>query len=194
MKALSELLKEFDGRNKTQEQLEKYFSEIAKSAIYGGHFKINDDYIIRIVEVEFYFHSEDPNSSKIYDWGMYHRGKEVEYFTIGSLNPHNSGVDVTFERKGSYRASFLIRKYEVDGVVVNSPTYLREDLFGYTGVILGDGPKISWVNNLVEDTDALILHQLPRINVTAYDENGKPLKDANGNKLFDKRNLRFTRL
>ena len=53
MKTLGTLLQEFDGRNKTQCELEKEFDEIAKAAIYGGYFLINNEYIIRIIEIEF---------------------------------------------------------------------------------------------------------------------------------------------
>ncbi|MCR4602242.1 MAG: hypothetical protein K5683_01740 [Prevotella sp.] len=41
--------------------------------------------------------------------------QELPYFPMGSLNPHTSGIDVTFENpQAQYRASFLIREYEVD--------------------------------------------------------------------------------
>jgi hypothetical protein len=191
MKSLSTLLQEFDGRNKSENQLGKDFEEIAKAAIYGGHFQVNNDFIIRILEVEFYFHSENPSTSTIYDWGMYHRGKNIDYFVLGSLHPHKSGVDVTFEREGAYRASFLIRKYQVDNDIVSSPTYLREDLFGYTGCICGDGPQISWINDQIDNPKDIHLEPKARINLTAYDNEGKIRCDSNGKKSYDQRLWNF---
>lgn len=192
MKTLSTLLKEFDGRNKSEPQLTKYFQEIAKTAIYGGYFLINGSMKIRITEVEFYFHSENDSESNIHDWGMYHRGEDLDYFTVGSLNPHRSGIDVTFEREKSYRASFLIRKYQIDDdkEIITTPSYLGEDMFGYTGCICGDGPKIVWVNDVEQTTDNLELAEKPRINLTAYNEKGKILK-TNGKRELDKRPWRF---
>jgi hypothetical protein len=58
MNNLSTLLKEFDGRGLNEDQLTDKFEDIAKAAIYGGHFRVNDDYNIYIHEIEFYFHSE----------------------------------------------------------------------------------------------------------------------------------------
>ena len=58
MKTLANLLKEFDGRHLAESQLTEQFEMIAKAAIYGGHFRVNDEDDIYIVEVEFYFHSE----------------------------------------------------------------------------------------------------------------------------------------
>ncbi len=192
MKTLSTLLNEFDGRHKSEDQLTECFKEIAETAINGGHFLINGKIKIRIAEVEFYFHSENDNESNIHDWGMYHRGKDLDYFTVGSLHPHRSGIDVTFEREKSYRASFLIRKYRIDDdkEIITTPSYLGEDMFGYTGCICGDGPKIQWVNDLEQTTDNLELIEKPRINLSAYDEKGKILK-PNGIRELDKRPWRF---
>ena len=192
MKKLSALLQEFDGRGLSENQLTEEFEEIAKAAIFGGHFCVNDDYNIYIHEVEFYFHSENISESTIHDWAMYHRGNDVEYFPIGSLHPHNSGFDVTFEREASYRASFLIRKYQIGNDIIKSPTYLREDMIGYTGCILGDGPRISWIDEKEIDSTS-ILSNAPRINLSAYDANGKLLSDEQGKKLYDIRPWRFFR-
>ena len=99
MKTLANLLKEFDGRHLTESQLTEQFEIIAKAAIYGGHFRVNNEDDIYIVEVEFYFHSEDDTVSSVHDFAMYHRGT-VDWFPVDSLHPHRSGIDVTFERKG----------------------------------------------------------------------------------------------
>lgn len=189
MKTLPQLLLEFDGSGLTEDKLQVKFKEIAKAAIYGGYFRVNNEFDIFIVELEFYFHSENESLSSVYDWAMYHRGQKVDYFPIGSLHPHNSGVDVTFENKGKYRASFLIRQYEIEEKVYVQPSYLREDLIGYTGCILGDGPKIDWVNVETMDSNDYLVDENPRINLGAYDEKGKRIEGQ-----FDNRNWRFTRI
>ena len=50
MKKLSFLLKEFDGKGLCETQLTGKFEEIAKAAIFGGHFRVNDDYNILFME------------------------------------------------------------------------------------------------------------------------------------------------
>ena len=189
MKSLSQILQEFDGRGLTEDKLTEKFEEIAKAAIYGGYFRVNNEFDIHIVEVEFYFHSENDSISTVHDWAMYHRGKTVDYFPIGSLHPHNSGVDITFEKGWEYRASFLIRQYEINGKTYSQPSYLREDLIGYTGCILGDGPIIEWVNVETIDSEDYPVDESPRINLGAYDEKGKRLEGQ-----FDTRKWRFTRI
>lgn len=195
MKNLSTLLKEFDGSGLSEEQLTDKFEEIAKAAIFGGHFRVNDDFNIYIHEVEFYFHSENESERSIHDWGMYHRnhrGINVDYFPIGSLHPHRSGIDVTFESKEKYyRASFLIRKYRIDKKIIKTFSYLREDLIGYTGCILGDGPRILWIDEEIDSTSSL--SKALRFNLRAYDVNGNPLSDEQGKKLYDSRPWRFFR-
>lgn len=137
-----------------------------------------------MTDVEFYFHSER-NEQELWkkDFCMYHRGtkEEVPYFPVGSICPHNSGVDVSFENPfEEYRASFLVRghRYE-DGketYETGKPTYLRENMFGYSNCISG-GLNIRWIddrscpqNELTDDT---------RVNVSKYDENGKSIKGEN---------------
>ena len=191
MKTLSVLLKEFNGRGMDEKQLACEFEKIARSAIYGGHFRVNDDFDIYIREIEFYFHSENESESSIHDWAMYHRGTNVDYFPVGSLHPHRSGIDVTFERRGSYRASSLIREYQIGEDIIKSPSYLREDLIGYTGCILGDGPRILWRDDPYDES--MIVLKSARINVRAYDGDGNPLVDEQGNKQYDLRLWRFSK-
>ena len=191
MNKLSTLLSEFDGRGLSEGQLTEKFEEIAQAAIYGGHFCVNDDFCIYIHEVEFYFHSENESQSTIHDWAMYHIGKNLDYFPIGSLHPHRCGIDVTFEKKDSYRASFLIRKYQIGKEVITTPSYLREDLIGYTGCILDDGPRISWRDN--DYDESMVLLKSPRINVRAYDAIGNSLSDEHKRNVYDLRPWRFSK-
>ena len=80
---------------------------------------------------------------------MYHYGENVPYFPkAGSLHPHRSGVDVTFENEDKeYRASFLIRAYRngPKGEKETHPTYLREEMFGEAS-FSGKGLCIKWVD------------------------------------------------
>ena len=192
MKRLSLLLKEFDGRGLNEELLTCEFEKIAKSAIYGGHFRVNDDFDIYIHEIEFYFHSENESESNIYDWAMYHRGPNVDYFPVVSLHPHRSGIDVTFEREGAYRASFLIRIYKIGENIIKTPSYLCEDLIGYTGCIMGDGPRILWVDDQYDNSIGVTKHA--RVNVRAYDKKGNPLFNEQGDKQYDMRLWRFSKI
>ncbi len=118
--SLYKTLNEFTGVTYIKDENEKFlkldhqFLEIAKYIFYGGYFSVNDNRRIYPEDIEFYYHEEDENGLK--DPVMYHTNdhekKNVPYYSIGSLNFHISGVDVTFEKKEKkYRASFLIRKY-----------------------------------------------------------------------------------
>lgn len=117
---LENLLVSFKGAT-TEEDLQKHFLELAKGFLYGGYIQVGDNYRIYIRTAEFYFHSEKPEG--IHDPIVYHRNKrdkegyllhKVPYFPIMSLHAHSSGYDITFESEaGEYRASALIRSYEV---------------------------------------------------------------------------------
>ena len=112
-----------------------------------------------------------------------HEGKQLDYYPLGSINCHLSGIDVTFENKEKqYRASFLIREYcvkeYVDGKWVDKenkarekrPTYLYEDMF--MNIPLSDGFNVKWVN--VESINpAEEIHNKPRVNVAEYERNNE---------------------
>ena len=117
MSNLFDELKEF---NETvgaidESTLQEKFRELAKTFLYGGYIQVNEDYKVYIRTVEFYFHSE--KESGIHDPIVYHRNgrwlENVPYFPLMSLHAHESGFDITFEKDGEYRASALIRSYEV---------------------------------------------------------------------------------
>jgi hypothetical protein len=110
-----------------EKSLEEPFRAIATKLIHGGYFAVSDKdgvkYRIYIHSVEFYYHEEEEGDSRVCDWIMYHRnplyGKKKEAFPTGSLYPHYSGIDITFEdqqdkaEKVRYRASALIRSFQV---------------------------------------------------------------------------------
>ena len=97
------------------EDIQRMFEELAPVFLYGGYIKVRDDYKVYIRTVEFYFHSEKDNG--VHDPIVYHRNgrdlEQVPYFPFMSIHAHNSGFDITFEKVAEYRASALIRSYEV---------------------------------------------------------------------------------
>jgi len=154
MRTLSEAIKMFHPRVEKAEDIESQFNEIAKAAFYGGYFLVNGKKRIYLTDIEFYLYGEkDDDPDWMRDFNMYHKGKEVPYFPKeGSLYPHRSGVDFTFENEEEkYRASFLIRAYKtsIDGDVETHPTYLWEDMFGECTCSEG-GLRIIWVDDPIE--------------------------------------------
>lgn len=91
----------------TIDGLTRQFEDIAQ-VVFNGHFVVNGEYEIYPIDIEFYFHDEE--NGIIVEPQMYHKG-DLPYFPVGSIYPHSSGVDMTFEREGKYRASFLMRGY-----------------------------------------------------------------------------------
>lgn len=185
------VLESFQGVTDIKDEKEKLsslsmqFEAIAKDVILGGCFEINGMRRIYPLEIEFYYHEEGENGLK--DPVMYHtddhEGKQLDYYPLGSLNCHVSGIDVTFENtEKQYRASFLIREYRVEEYVegewVNKkvrekrPTYIYEDMF--MNIPLSDGINVKLVDvkpiNPAED-----IYSKPRINVAEYksDNDGK---------------------
>lgn len=154
MKTLSETIKMFHPRVENAKDIEIQFAEIAMAAIYGGYFLVNGKKRIYLTDIEFYLYGEkdnDPDWMK--DFNMYHKGKNVPYFPKeGSLYPHRSGVDFTFENEDEkYRASFLIRAYKtsLDEKEETHPTYLWEDMFGECTCAKG-GLNIVWVDEPID--------------------------------------------
>ena len=108
-------LKNFQGCSDVTELYDE-FKKLAPVFLYGGYINVRDEYKIYIRTVEFYFHSE--TTEGVRDPIVYHRnGKNMDsnitvpYFPIMTLHAHNSGFDITFERKNQYRASALISAY-----------------------------------------------------------------------------------
>ncbi len=176
LQRLREALESFSPAN-TVNELTAQFKDIAQ-IVFNGRFIVNGEYEIYPIEIEFYFHDEENGIIK--EPQMYHVNG-LPYFPIGSVCPNRSGVDVTFEREGKYRASFLIRGYKykslVDGeTYINrdsqkrptgfKPQYLWEDMFGNASVF-GKGLSIVWVDN--EDYKEVRMQSSARINVRKID-------------------------
>lgn len=169
---LQETLEQFTPANSI-DKLTIQFENIAQ-VVFNGRFVVNGEYEIYPIEIEFYYHDEEKGI--IIEPQMYHI-KELPYFPIGSLCPNRSGVDMTFEREGKYRASFLIRGYTykslVDGevytnrdiskkAIVFKPQYLWEDLFG-NATLFKQGLSIIWVDN--DEFNKVRIKSSARINV-----------------------------
>lgn len=223
MEKLIEILKEFED-NRTKRESKKWddnaiaecFLPCAKKILCGGYFLVNKEYIIDLGAIELYYHEEEgcikdyimyhtnfhPSKSKMFDLN-----KGFPYFTFGSFNLHQSGVDVTFENKDKkYRASFLIRSYRVlktvngfypindDTEYDTHSTHIYDDMF-YSGLLLSTDKRttIEWIEC---DKGGCVV-QYPRKNVAFYQENGKKTetskdcykeaqKEAEENKVYPK--------
>ncbi|MBP5420581.1 MAG: hypothetical protein J6Y72_12305 [Bacteroidales bacterium] len=115
MENLKDALSKFKGAS-NETELQTEFRKLAPIFLYGGYIDVRGVYKVYIKTVEFYFHSEEEKG--IHDPIVYHRnGRDLEnvpYFPLMTLHAHNSGFDITFESEaGKYRASALIRSYEV---------------------------------------------------------------------------------
>ncbi|SEW15794.1 hypothetical protein SAMN04487850_1888 [Prevotella aff. ruminicola Tc2-24] len=128
MTRLIDALKDFEttaNKVSNETELQSLFERLAPVFLYGGYINVRNDYKVYIRTVEFYFHSEKENG--IHDPIVYHRNgrdlEEVPYFPLMFLHAHSSGFDISFESEiGEYRASALIRSYEI---IANDGSYLK---------------------------------------------------------------------
>ena len=162
----------------TPNDREKYAEFIAgcfmscAQKILAGYFEVNfitdGNKTIRKIHptaIELYYHEEGPGRFK--DPIMYHtydrkkadhedyfdkRGISVlPFFPIGSINPHTSGLDITFENpKEQYRASCLIREYIVEyesgkKLSVKNSTDIYDDML-INGIPIEQADWIEWHN------------------------------------------------
>lgn len=222
MENLINILKEFDSRRtemiKKEEKVwddnavTECFEPCAKEILLNGYFLINKEYIIDLGSIELYYHEE---AGPIKDYIMYHRKErtkskikelnngELPYFEFGSLNLHQSGVDVTFENEGKgYRASFLIRSYRVlrkndnisNDIIYFDPhsTHIFDDMF--FGGILFNGDKkttIEWIKlDKGKDVYNKIV-QIPRQNVAEYTQEMRKVEIAKDEIIHNEEILRI---
>ena len=162
---------------------------------------VGNEVLIRNIQptvLELYYHEEGPgrfkdpimyhtNDRKHYEFYKdkyeelkdrqnYFEKREIDtlpYYPIGSLNPHTSGIDVTFENaQEKYRASFLIRAYSVtyeNGKTcpVDNSTEIYDDLL-LNGISLDNNADwIEWVDG---DPSSIVVTQRERKNVSAYEK------------------------
>ena len=177
-----------------QEELSKQFSELATKIFNTGYFEVNGCRRIYPTVIEFYYHEEVEGG--LLDPIMYHTNlnnkEQVDYYPLGSFNFHVSGLDVTFEKEGKYRASFLIREYDVyslkDGVWLKDKsearsTYIYEDMLMRLSVF--NGISIRWVSEQSECEYGVTTTE--RKNVASYHkEENKYVKDGINNDEYKK--------
>ena len=176
------------------EVLSKQFSEVATKIFNSGCFEVNGCRRIYPTDIEFYYHEEVEGG--LLDPIMYHTNlnnkEQVDYYPLGSFNFHVSGLDVTFEKEGKYRASFLIREYDVyslkDGVWLKDKsearsTYIYEDMLMRLSVF--NGISIRWVSEQSECEYGVTTTE--RKNVASYHkEENKYVKDGINNDEYKK--------
>lgn len=181
---------DFYSEEEKLQELHEQFKELSLNVFNGGYFCVNGCRRIYPTVIEFYYHEEDEKGLK--DPIMYHRNqdkeKPVSYYILGSFNFHVSGLDITFENEEqAYRASFLIREYDVyslkGGVWTkdkseNRSTYIYEDMLMGFSVI--DGLSIRWISE--KSNDEYTIKTTERKNVASYHiEEGKYVKDEISN-------------
>lgn len=219
---LNKILKGFDDRrtemiNKNEkvwdaDAVAECFEPCAKEILLNGYFLINNEYIIDIGSIELYYHEE---AGPIKDYIMYHRKERITsrikefnngnlpYFDFGSINLHQSGVDVTFENgEKEYRASFLIRSYRVlrksddiaNDIIPFDPhsTHIFDDMF-YKGISFNEEKKttIEWIKLDREKGVFNKVDQFPRQNVAKYTQNMEKVEVAKDENVQRKEILRI---
>lgn len=173
------------------------FTRCAQGVL-AGHFrvvnKVEGPEIVREIHptaLELYYHEEgvggfkDPimyhtNDRKIADHRKKKKPEEyfiergipgLPYYPLGNENPHTSGIDITFENPAKqYRASLLIRKYEVvyeSGVKMNvdNSTEIYDDML-LNGIPMNDADWVEWIDG---DEEVKEIQRGWRQNVPAYD-------------------------
>lgn len=176
-------------RNTYADAIACCFCECAR-IILAGYFEVtgieNKSVVRRVypTAIELYYHEEEGGFK---DPIMYHTNyrkktnhPDLPYFPIGSLNPHTSGIDITFENPGKhYRASFLIREYEVeyerskDKITVKNSTDIYDDLL-LNGITLDKADGIKWIPGKELGKDKI--ERRWRRNVADYDNQGEKKK------------------
>ena len=195
MNKLIEHLLEFqDSRRNKGVGLEKLFEKLAKYLLYGGHFHCSERYDLYITSVEFYYHEEiGDNDKRIVDPIMYHRNVKdkpvVPYLNVGTLYPHWSGVDITFEDDIlQYRASALIRSYRIVQLKPERLELKESDLSTYVYDYLFDGlsvdkkeTAINWIDDKVILSNCKV-NAYKRKNVNLFKYNYEKTEDEPSSK------------
>lgn len=180
-------------REEYAQVIEKCFLECAQG-ILAGYFKVfikeGSKTVAREIHptvIELYYHEEGAGRFK--DPIMYHtndrkrtdhpdffdkRGIDsIPYFPVGSVNPHTSGIDITFENpEHEYRASFLIREYKVKyesgkELPIKNSTEIYDDML-IKGIPLESADWVEWHDGEKVEVDRI--ERFRRRNVSDYIE------------------------
>ncbi len=137
------------------------FPRIASQLLYGGYILLNNKEKLYLREIEFYFLNAD---GSIREDKMYRReSPDDDWLDIGTLFPHNSGIDITFEDTTlhQFRASVLIRAFDLFDMD-NNPILLNEmrSLTSFEIIMsrsnIFDGVSFKWVDEWTEPRTKLI--------------------------------------
>lgn len=211
MKTIEEILRVFDKKRddliksdnlKEETIATDAFLPCAEQILCNGYFLVNDEFILDIKSIELYYHEENGD---IKDYVMYHTnnryptertdnvinplvkrmGNRLPYFELGTMNIHQSGLDITFENEEkAYRASFLIREYRIlkkddygkdcsSAIFDKHSTHIFDDLF-YLGIPFNKKLNIKWCESDVYSKHKV--KQEARVNVAKeYVRNEKTL-------------------
>ena len=193
-KLIEQLLEFQDSRRNKGVGLEKLFEKLAKYLLYGGHFHCSERYDLYITSVEFYYHEEiGDNDKRIVDPIMYHRNVKdkpvVPYLNVGTLYPHWSGVDITFEDDIlQYRASALIRSYRIVQLKPERLELKESGLSTYVYDYLFDGlsvdkkeTAINWIDDKVILSNCKV-NAYKRKNVNLFKYNYEKTEDEPSSK------------
>ena len=142
--------------NANEEHLnEVVFPKVATQLLYGGFFLLNGKEKLYLREIEFYFINMDGSiqEDKLYRKDL----PDDEWLEAGTLFPHNSGIDITFEdhEKHKFRASVLIRAFDLFNMD-NTPIILDNgrSLSVYDILLsrsnIFDGVSIKWMDEWTE--------------------------------------------
>jgi hypothetical protein len=213
-KPLIECLKQFTGapekgdRKSRTDAVREDFVVLAKKMLFGGKFVVSENgqdlFSIEIRSVEFYYHEEKDvtDYERICDWIVYHKNtmnKTKKAYSIGCLNSHVSGIDITFEDNTipddpRYRASALIRSYYVikngkKSEAEEHPTKIYDEILMQAPLI---GYSIRWEDNKNKtDFTNDKLYTGRRVNVFQYDP---PYESKNKKKeILDDREWAFSK-
>lgn len=189
--------------------------------ILAGYFKVfskeDGKTIVREIHptaIELYYHEEGAGRFK--DPIMYHtndrkradhpdffekRGIEsIPYFPIGSINPHTSGIDITFENPElKYRASFLIREYKIKyengkELPVKNSTEIYDDML-IKGIPLESADWVEWHDDGIIAEERI--ERCWRRNVSAYVEvspdNWRKDTDIEGKEYFTLSGVKYVK-
>ena len=133
------------------------------------------------------------NDKRIVDPIMYHRNVKdkpvVPYLNVGTLYPHWSGVDITFEdEKLQYRASALIRSYRIVQLKPERLELKESDLSTYVYDYLFDGlsvdkkeTAINWIDDKVILSNCKV-NAYKRKNVNLFKYNYEKTEDEPSSK------------
>ena len=96
------------------------------------------------------YHTDDRKKAEHPDFFQKRGINSIPYFPVGSIHPHTSGIDITFENPElMYRASFLIREYNVvyvkgePPVKVKNSTEIYDDML-IQGIPLENSDWMEW--------------------------------------------------